>query len=75
MQRVCYLDGLRGFAALQVVALHYLTVFAPGYMAVSLLSFMSGLVLTYSFEARTAGCGDLLTRRAYVLPVVLARAR
>jgi peptidoglycan/LPS O-acetylase OafA/YrhL len=29
MQRVSYLDGLRGFAALQVVLLHYLTAFAP----------------------------------------------
>jgi|SRR5580700_1882571 hypothetical protein len=61
MQRVEYLDGLRGLAAMQVVLNHYTLAFAPGWVgplgffadgvaAVLLFFLMSGLVLTYSFE-------------------------
>jgi peptidoglycan/LPS O-acetylase OafA/YrhL len=61
MRRLTYLDGLRGLAAMQVVAQHYTQAFAPvwtyklgflanGQYAVHVFFLMSGLVLTGSFE-------------------------
>lgn len=79
MKRLTFLDGLRGFAALEVLISHYVLAFAPaigaidpeilhpawqnwfihspaffvadGYVAVSIFFLISGMVLTYSFEA------------------------
>ena len=72
MQRLDYLDGLRGLAAMQVVFEHVVLGFRPGIfdawprilwdgnVAVFLFFLMSGFVLTGSFERAPAAVGGAL---------------
>ena len=63
MQRIGFLDGLRGLACMQVVLFHYGSAFCPnarlgvlanGVLAVAIFFVISGFVLTESF-ARAPG--------------------
>jgi peptidoglycan/LPS O-acetylase OafA/YrhL len=85
MQRVGYLDGLRGLAAMQVVFNHYALAYAPGWVgplgffadggaAVLLFFLMSGLVLTYSFERTPNAIAGGMARRFVRLGLPLAAA-
>jgi peptidoglycan/LPS O-acetylase OafA/YrhL len=60
MQRLVALDGLRGMAAIAVVAGHALRdfqtpFFQPSYLAVDFFFVLSGFVLARTYEARFAG--------------------
>jgi peptidoglycan/LPS O-acetylase OafA/YrhL len=87
MQRIGYLDGLRGLAALQVVLLHYVEAFAPtavptlgfavdGNVAVLLFFLLSGRVLTPAYarapDAVLSGLGRRVIRLG--LPLLAASA-
>ncbi len=67
------LDALRGLAAIGVVMLHLGDWFAPvavpgGYLAVDLFFLMSGVVLSYAYEARfRAGMGTYGFMRARLI--------
>lgn len=78
MNRIAYLDGLRGMACLQVVLYHYACTFWPGVplgyfasadSAVALFFLMSGFVLTGSFEKNSMDVPGNTLRRAVRLVV------
>ncbi len=79
-QRITYLDGLRGIAAMQVVLQHFVRAFAPGWFAplgfladgdfaVYVFFLLSGFVLTPSFARTPGDVGGNLLRRVVRLAV------
>ena len=81
MQRIGFLDGLRGLACMQVVLFHYGSAFCPnarlgvlanGVLAVAIFFVISGFVLTESFARAPGAIAGHLSRRALRLALPAA---